>query len=528
MMLRRMCDAILARLSKFDPLRLDGRSAAIGLAVGLLLASFTLWRSLAAPDGYLSPDSTNYLALSRALLAGHGFMSAGDGTFPAAAQPFTVWPVGYPVLIYLFARLSGASVFLSAKLLDGLLLAATTTMLGTAAGRGRALAIVLLPGCAGFIEIYSYAWSEIPFIAFALAAAIAFARVVRGADKPGGAKSDLAWSVFLALCCLGLFLMRYIGAFALCLLGLAVLSSLLRRAWRMAGVQAVLLALTTSAILAYLHHNALLSGFSTGMARVAPTDDPSRRLAMLASALWSEVVLPVAEFDQGSALHWLLAGIEAAGLVALAMSIRRQYSHPLRALSLDAFALGLLTTGGVYLVAIIYLRWTNQFDPYNFRLLGPGTLLVGAGLLQAALRSWPRAGGAITAFVAAMTALSLLSAAHDSLDGSPPGYFASARRIERHAASIPPGSVVVFGDIELRYLRTDLFVTEPICPPWSDRTIEWSDFIQRLDQRHPIYIDMGGDDHDVSGCPRSVRDAVARFRPGAISRLVPPARSDAR
>jgi hypothetical protein len=485
----------------------------VGVAIGLCLCALVFVRSILANDGFLTPDSTNYLTLAANLRQGHGFQFAGDGRFPAHLHHFAEWPAGYPFLIYLASATTGLSPFISSKLVNMALLLTSATLLAAVFGR-KSPVFVLTLAFASYIDIFSYTWSEAPFIFLLLSAAVLLARFIGNSGKGG-----LMRSLCLAACCLGLFLSRYIGAFAILLIAIAALLSVYRRAYAIAVLNAVLLVTVVVVIWLYLHNNALLTRYATGMPRVPPIDSAAARLAILAGALWSETILPLAEFNPAEWLAWLVALAELLGLVAVVWSVRRHYSQWMQAIRVDALSLSFFTVGALYLGAIIGLRWLNQFDPYNFRLLGPGTLLLVIAVLRVALLSWPAATRSIAAFTFAMAALSAGLAIWQAARLQGPGYFSTVRAVEARYAGVPAGSIVVFGNDNLRYLRTDLFVTLPICPPWYDGKETWDKFIAEVDKRRPIFIDMNKPVLEAGECHPTIHEFLARHRPGELFRL---------
>lgn len=487
-----------------------------GLVIGIALSSLVLVRAVLANDGYLSPDSMNYLALANNLNQGHGLNIANTGRLPAGPAYFATWPVGYPFVIHLVSQLFGLSLFLASKIGNAIILLLSAVMLAKAFGHnGPVIALTL--AFAPCLEIFSYTWSEVPFVFLLLSAAILLAGLIVKGGERGAVRPFI-----LAGCCLGLFLSRYVGAFAISLIGIAALLAALRRAFAIALLDVILLVAVSVLVWLYLRHNVALTGYGTGMPRVPPTDSLSARFAMLARALWSEALLPIVEFDPSDRLAWLIALVQFGGLAALAIRVRSHYRHPLRAIRVDDLAIAFFIVASLYLAAIITLRWLNQFDPYNFRLLGPGTLLINVAILRVALVSWPAATRAITTFTAAMAIVSLGLAITQIALLPGPNYFATVRSVEKRYTDLPAGAIVVFGNAHLRYLRTDLFITSPWCRPWFDSDESWSDFYHAIDRRHPIFVDMTGPALDAAGCQPSVRAFLARHRPGELFQLTAP------
>src|SRR5690606_39250419 len=84
------------------------------------MVAVLLFRINVEEIGYLSPDSKAYLGLAQNLKDGHGLYV--PNTEDSGRHYFATWPVGYPILIYLFSELSTLNVFWSSKVLNLLFL----------------------------------------------------------------------------------------------------------------------------------------------------------------------------------------------------------------------------------------------------------------------------------------------------------------------------------------------------------------------------------------------------------------------
>lgn len=497
-------------------------AVAVGLAIGLAVSALIFARSLLTSDGYLSPDSMNYLALAQNLNLGHGFMVQNEGYAPAGLEHFAIWPVGYPLAIHLLSQLTGLSVFMASKLLSALVVTCCTCMVAVAGGRlGGVLALPF--AFAANLAIFSFTWSEVTFDFFLVSAAVLLAGIIGGAPK-----NILVRSALLAVCCVGLFLSRYVGAFAISLLGVSAAAAMWRRDALAVLVNGLLCLAVVAFIWLYLRHNAALTGYSTGMPRIPPLDSAGHRLVMLVRALAGSAVLPVVVVDSefqgiGSRLFDGVTAIaalaELVGIAWLARLISDRCRQPLREIRIDSLALSFLLAGMLYLGAIITLRWFSEFDPYDFRLLGPGLLLVEIAVLRLALVSWPRASSGIAGFAAAMAAVSFAFAVVPLAARPGAGYLATIKSAQRRYSAIPQGAIVVFGNENLRYLRPDLFIAEPMCRPWYDEVESWPQFLGEIDRRHPVFVDMTDHALRLGGCHASVRAVLAGRRAGDLFRL---------
>ncbi len=83
-----------------------------------ICAAVIFGNSLIDPNGFLSPDSANYLRLAERILEGHPFTVPNDGRPTAFDVHFAIWPIGYPTLIAAVATILPVGTFLASKLLN--------------------------------------------------------------------------------------------------------------------------------------------------------------------------------------------------------------------------------------------------------------------------------------------------------------------------------------------------------------------------------------------------------------------------
>ncbi|MGH9339551.1 MAG: ArnT family glycosyltransferase [Acidobacteriota bacterium] len=123
----------------------------------------------------LSPDSTGYMAGARSFLAGHGLYAySSSRTANGAMGPITAVPPLYPILLALVSYL-GPETLEAARWLSAVTFGANILLVGCLVNRlsqgsvwATALALLLMLGSIDMIEIHSMAWTEPPFIFFAL------------------------------------------------------------------------------------------------------------------------------------------------------------------------------------------------------------------------------------------------------------------------------------------------------------------------------------------------------------------------
>lgn len=487
----------------------------ITLCMGLSAVLLILFSIFSDPNGRLTPDGARYLSLADNILAGNGFTVPDDGRVIAEHEPFAIWPVGYPSAIAAVAWVFDLPVFAASKLLNIMLMLSTMLLISAGFGRGGfALSLVVL--FAAYLEVFSFTWSEAPFLFLFVLAALITGKLL---EHP---RDTLDWRVV----CLGvvvfcLFLFRYVGAPAVLMPAAVAVIDLYAGRRRRGLLALIVTGAVTGLILAYLLNNHSLTGHMTGIERVMAPESHTELLRQLSIAMIREVILPVAEWEPRDRLHLIWAGFQAvAGLVVvvwLVVCLRHDGSGK----AFDPLTRTLLLTGSGYLILIVAIRWTTAFDGFGFRLLSPGSLLVFLGLFRGLMERVTAAASAVEGFLTAIASASLVATAF-SVFGQPL-VLADAHddRVD-HYAPLSEGSILIFAGLHAPYLRSDLHIAAP--NPFSSTGLpedseSWQDFINSLDSSLPIFLDMTGIPASNDGHHPSVHSAIEGFEGNGIIQL---------
>ena len=495
------------------PVRSLSRAAA-ALTLCLAGVAIIVLKVLLDADGYLSPDSVNYLALVENLRAGHGLVTANSGRVLLDYTPFAEWPVGYPLLIFVVGAFTGLSSFAASKAVSILLFMASAALIARAFPRdGWVLACV--PCFGATLEMFAYTWSEVPFTFLLIALAVLTARVLRD----DGTKASA--NVLLLLACgTGLFLSRYVGAVAIChIVFLAVV-----KLWRKQLRYAVLLGFTAAGLAlfvsAYLWRNVIETGYPTGMERPPATGSALELANQLLTAVVGEVAVVVPPNTVVWSLQLSLAAVFAILVGGLAFAAHRHARTKLPE-SDWIEALSFLWVGLTYLLALVAMRWLKEFDAFDFRLLDPAFVPIFVGLFALIMRSGPNSTTqACRALVLGSAALSLLTHAASAIqrfDGR--GYQAHATEVPRRYAVVPRGSTVVFGDRLAVFLRPDLHVDAPCTEQDEDCSASWDEYLASLAPGRHVFVDIDDDALKPDHHSASVRQFVSSRAPGELVRI---------
>ena len=466
------------------------------LLLFLCLCSIILLNSFLDPNGYLSFDSTNYLRLSKNLLLNEGFKVA-DYQSSDGKSFFAIWPVGYPVLIFMVSKLTGLGVVWASKVLSLILIGAILLLFNYIFKETAHWA-----GLIFFIDanilIFSFTWSEGPFIFFLLCTSVFLYKCVETNGR-------ILWLAGLFLSGISLFMMRYIGLISVGIIGLIALVNFFRRRWLFSIKLLAIATLQLICAVLYLYHNKISTGYLTGMPRDPSRESNHELLNQLLSALKEEFILIKCGIPVLLSLGLLL-------LLGLYLYLARKKSHCEE--KFNGLWKYFLLTGVLYLAAIIAVRWFNNFDPIDFRFLAPGTFLIILSLAKY-LQGKPRVKimGYPLLYLVILVTLSIhyipsTTAIFKYITTGKnyfrnPNYVENTREILEKYKEVEPFSIVIFGSDHLRYLRENIIPTEI----YEKFSLE--DYMNHFTQKKDwnVYVDITGDLN-----PESIHESFIRLK----------------
>lgn len=450
------------------------------LAEFILLSACVLCSAYFQSDGFLSTDSTSYLALANSLLDTQDFYVSGYGYTGLDKDYFAIWPVAYPVLIALLAKLTGAGVFWSSKIIN-LLMAGICLLVFRKLFAGKAYIYGTLFLFGASIVIHSFSWSESVFISGLVAYAAAAAQLLSEHKR---------WLRYVCLLCALsslLFLTRYIGAFSIiCTLLLAIYLVTGKAHGNSTRALALVVAagINIAVVMVYLQNNLALSQYLTGMPRIPAPESHLQLLGDLCLALLSALLIPVPHLFFRAEIFAVMA-IQAICVLFFFRKntgLKRRIVSPTK--NLCVYSITFCTTGMVYLACIITLRWLTHFDTFYFKLVFPGMMLIFIAIMRHTEMYYPqqfqtlsRVLCTLAGFTVCMVPLVLFSLREQ------PTYYETRAAVEKEYAAIEPGSVVAFGSMHLKYLREDVLLWSPRSLPYDDTKETRQDFVGRTGHR---------------------------------------------
>lgn len=460
------------------------------ILIFIAISVIIILNSMMSSSGALSPDSTHYLAFAQRLIDGNSIWEAGENGH------FAVWPVGYPVLIFIVSKILGLSVFVSSKVVNVIFVLASIVLI-LRYFPGKPLTYLLLLSFGSYLQIFSHSWSEIPFIFCLLWFCLSLSKIY--------SSQSTGWHLSLLFSLVALFMFRYIGAFGLLVIALLGLYKLHNKDLKGFTFLTIIGLLAFSVMAAYLYNNVQLTGWATGRERLPAFESSYGLLLMTAKGLLQELSFIIGRNKQ---LFWITMFVQTGILVALYITLKRRTidandfaEKGQDTDSITSFGYIFLLTGITYYLAIIVLRWNSHFDTLNTRLLAPGTLLILIAFVYF-IRThaddfWARL---TEQMVLALSICSLLLAMWLAFntnsiesDNRYSAYSDQIENIQDDYSAINPSAIVIFGNVHMRYLNTSLIIKRPYSHPLAKDKQPVTEYLEQIMNQYPdkvIVIDI--------------------------------------
>ncbi|WP_026464084.1 hypothetical protein [Adhaeribacter aquaticus] len=350
------------------------------LALFFIIAAVIILRVTVESTGYRDPDSNAFLEVSQNILDGKGFYHSKTLPIPEIKTLenqtyFAIWPLGYPILISGFAYLLSLPVFWASKVVNIFFLG-LCLLLFRKMNREYAYLLTLIMCSFTFMEIFSYTWSEPPFI-FCL---LWFVYLLYNFMQD---ENNNKYLILLFISSLLLFFIRYIGGFSFIILGLLSTWFLLKKRFKPAlKLLSITILLSTIAGL-YLYNNYIQTGYLTGGERFFPDrESTSLFVYYLFVGLFNELFV-IRNYYWGNSnpdlLFWVTAIFQFSIMIFIYLRfIKRELT---KISSEDNLSILFGIIGFIYLFVLILLRKYSPFDPFDYRLLSPFSICIYTALM---------------------------------------------------------------------------------------------------------------------------------------------------
>ena len=457
-------------------------------------------------DGYLSPDCTEYLGLAQDLLNRFSFFVHPSPTVMAGKERvlFSQWPIGYPLCIYLVAKVLGISVFWAGKLLNVIFVGLSLLILRLLFKK-NAYVYGLIFFMATFVILFTFLASELPFILGLLWFSAAFYYFTQNPSS----KIPLL-NMILAGCFA--FLNRYIGAFIPLFLFLPSLYYFVRKEYKksftLLFISSVLFIFAT----VYFYINYSQTGYIVGIRRMPALETNYQLFKDLLKTIIIELNLirnpsgPLGFIGMLKFFSWF--AFQTGLFLYLFLKIKKQLKIKIINENKSYLWFIFFSLGLTYSFYVILTRWFTHFDPFNYRLFAPATFLFLAAFISyMEFNHSQQVFKQVKVFFLIIGIVSYLLNAplitiktYLQRPKNNRTYYDTIKRLNTLYSQIPLNSVVVYANKHMAYLRPDLIRIMPFdlrfgyYPRRKETMHEFLDRVNRLFPHKKIYFQIKGDE----------------------------------
>jgi len=452
------------------------------IATFVIIALSILTNSFVDTNGYLTTDSTHFLKLAKSFtengsLYVYSWTNSGETTF------FSMWPLGYPLLISLISKLTFLDVFWSSKLLNILSVFAIFLMIYKNTPFGYSL-IGLLFLAGSFINIFSYTLTENLFIV----GLISYAYSTHNLTVQTGKKYILIATLSFIIA----FSSRYVGGYLLVFNFFLILKSIKNKEANTRNLIVLLLG-SGAYMVGYLCMNEYFTGFLTYPHAYITYESSTEIILHFIKKVFEELNLVMASvrFNMSP-----IFSIISSFISAIFVSLVTFYciKTPIRNEKLNTIAGNFLYMSLFYIAIVLLWRLTIWFSPFSYRILFPASILMMIGFAYKVLSRTNINFDGIKNIYLALVVIGFLSIGYNviykqiSFKGK--SYTENIEKIRKKYALLKKGSSIIFGERQIDYLRTDLVPLKPYYLPLFAKSESLGDFNKRIKKFEPIFLNI--------------------------------------
>ncbi|MDR2546900.1 MAG: hypothetical protein LBC96_05220 [Lachnospiraceae bacterium] len=427
---------------------------------------------------HISPDGTHYLRMARQLLHGNGLFIYPD-------EWFATWPAGYPVIVAIMSFITRTEVYLAAMIVAIIIIWSIGISLYRRFGH-TAWVYALFMFNVGFLYIFYFPLSDGVF----LLGLILFSFGITDIIVTDEAKKSQYMKLVLAV--MMMFLTRYVGVFALVVIGLlwcfmlfTATRSKESKYWQKFRYLTIAGSISLVMVMSYLLMNYLMAGHMTGMSRSAAyTEYGFDYFKDILVHLGEQQLLEMSHVfgvfvTIGGGVIALLLWLATITFVIYSFTRKRK----LFALRDESVILPMvfMSIGIAYLIVMVVMRFTSSFNYVYHRLLFPATMLFFIGFVKLLMgnkqihdftsgisgfqpgKTSKGVGLLITKIMAVIcfAAFILAELVIAPIRTTPFGYREMRDIVTTVYESVPDGATVLWGEDDagfLRFLRDDVEV----------------------------------------------------------------------
>ena len=407
-------------------------------------------------ETYISVDSCSYLMEADAILNGYGFNIAGMSGY---VSWFSVFPIGYPLLIAAVSFITGRNLYLSSKILAILIIGGVLLLLYIRFQKNAWIYSFCLLNT-GFLSTYKWSVSEIPFILGLIIFCLILDYIIENSVV------KVRWFVFWGLSSVYLFLCRYFGTFSFIVIGIIFIIYFgiyifipqyrnynTKAKWRGSIVAGIISGIF---MVSYYMMNYLMTGTFSGTDRSEWWDEYTELTNGFYSALINEflnashMVLP--DPITSMSRHFKIWIIVLFLMIILYLLYKYKTKD---------FKVVFIGVGIFYYFVFVFIRYHSSMDAFSYRFFAPASILIVIGMIGFAEKFLIRNKDKIVPIFACILVLSImgLSATFKTFDRHNTAYSYLVTDMINVTKEIPRNSTVFMAsdfDYRIRAFRPDI------------------------------------------------------------------------
>ena len=349
------------------------------LVLFLLITATLLIRVLVEQTGYCSHDSYYYLKAAQNIILGKRYYQSDflivSHTKTAEINKYlTTWPAGYSLLIAGFAFVFFLPVFWAAKMVNIFFLG-LCFLLFRKIQKDKAYMLGLIFCSFTFLEIFSYTWSEGPFLFGLLWFVFSLSKYLQNYSKT-------SYLIQLFCSALLLFLIRYIGGFSFIIIASFSGFLFITKKYRPAINLLILFVILSFLAGLYFYNNYLQTGIIIGGGRLDTVQESTGLfLWHLFTGLLNEFSIIRNYYWRGEPANFYIAAFLFQAIILFLIYYKYLKGTISFSESIDNVGFLFTVTGFTYLVIIVFLRFLSPTFPFDYRILSPFTFCLFTALM---------------------------------------------------------------------------------------------------------------------------------------------------
>jgi len=458
------------------------------ISIIFYITFFILGVSIVDPSGYITGDSSSYLNIAGRALEGYGFFMPSNGQIDSTERWFAIWRIGYPALISAVAWSLGLSTVIASKVVNIIFLTLSIIALYISFGRNGLIASFILL-TASPLRAYTMTWSDGPFLTTIIILCLYLGKILNEDIKVNNKNIVILFTLLILP-----FLLRYIGLYVLGPAFLVGLFIFFKKRKKESILIMIAIFFALLVCLFYLAINFQFTGYITGMERLPSTEGNFELFNILTKAILQEFILIMPNWNSNNNLQNFILIIWVL-ITLFCMILIKKNTYQIKDRKLNSTSILFIIFGCVYLFALIYLRWNNEFETFSSRFLMPGFSLFFIGIC---LWFLSRSKGSNTSFIfLALISISLVAGGYfynlKSKYGLNKNYFIYIEQMKKKYSILPDNAIVIFGSRQLKYLRPSIRIASPNPSHFKAFEGSWDEFLMSLDSDSPIFVEIGSE-----------------------------------